>query len=107
LTIFWFEIILWWKTTFEFSKFKIQILYTTSDGETTKMKVIDLEKLWNFVADNFFIWIRLGSQILISKSGEHKTAKTKISFDTNSLQVEWLGAEDSKQEVKGSSASGC
>ena len=28
----------------------------TSDGETIKMKVVDLEKLWNYVVDNFFIW---------------------------------------------------
>ena len=26
----------------------------TSDGEMTKIKVVDLEKLKNFVADNFF-----------------------------------------------------
>jgi hypothetical protein len=26
----------------------------TSDGEMTKIKVIDLEKLWNFVVYNFF-----------------------------------------------------
>ena len=26
------------------------------DGEMTKMKVADLEKLYNFVVDNFFIW---------------------------------------------------
>ena len=28
-------------------------------------------------------------------------------LDTSILQVEWLGAEDTKQEVKGSSAGGC
>jgi hypothetical protein len=32
----------------------------TSDGETIKIKVVDLEKLRNFVVDIFFIWIRLG-----------------------------------------------
>jgi hypothetical protein len=31
----------------------------TSDGETTKIKVVYLQKLYNFVVDNFFIWIRL------------------------------------------------
>jgi hypothetical protein len=31
----------------------------TSDGETTKIKVVDLEKLWNFVVDNFLIWNHL------------------------------------------------
>ena len=33
-----------------------------SDEETTKMKVVDLEKLWNFVVDNFLIWIQLELQ---------------------------------------------
>jgi hypothetical protein len=28
------------------------------------MKVVDIEKLWNFVADNFFIWNRLGPQTI-------------------------------------------
>ena len=32
----------------------------TSDEETTNMEVVDLEKLCNFVVDNFFIWIHLG-----------------------------------------------
>ena len=41
---------------FEFLKFEIWIFRTTSDGETTKIKVVDLEKLYNFVVDNFFIW---------------------------------------------------
>ena len=29
---------------------------TTSDGQTSITKVVDLEKLCNFVVDNFFIW---------------------------------------------------
>ena len=36
----------------------------TSDGETTNTKVVDLEKIWNFVVDNFSIWIRLVPQII-------------------------------------------
>jgi hypothetical protein len=36
----------------------------TSNGETTKIKIVDLEKLYNFVVDNFFIWIHLGPQII-------------------------------------------
>jgi len=36
----------------------------TSDGKTTNIKVLDLEKLWNFVIDNFSIEIRLGPQIV-------------------------------------------
>ena len=33
-----------------------------SDGETAKMKVVDLEKFRNFVVDNFLIWIHLRPQ---------------------------------------------
>jgi hypothetical protein len=28
------------------------------------MKIVDLEKLWNFVIDNVLIWIRLGPQTI-------------------------------------------
>jgi hypothetical protein len=41
---------------FEFLKFEIWIFKMTSNGETTKIKVVDLEKLHNFRVDNFFIW---------------------------------------------------
>ena len=34
-------------------KVKFKFWKTTSDGETAKMKVVDLKKLWNFVFDNF------------------------------------------------------
>jgi hypothetical protein len=30
-----------------------------SNGQTAKMKVVDLKKLWNFVVDNLLIWIHL------------------------------------------------
>jgi hypothetical protein len=33
----------------------------TSDGETIKIKVVNLEKLYNFVVDKIFIEIRSGS----------------------------------------------
>jgi len=36
----------------------------TSSGETTNIKVVDLEKLWNFVVDNFSIWMCLGPQLI-------------------------------------------
>ena len=39
-----------------FLKLKIWIFQMTSDGETSKTKVVDLEKLCNFVVENFFIW---------------------------------------------------
>jgi hypothetical protein len=35
---------------------KLIFFQTTSEGETPKMKVGDLKKLWNFVIYNFFIW---------------------------------------------------
>ena len=38
---------------FEFLKFEIQILQMTSDQKTYNIKVVDLEKLWNFVVQNF------------------------------------------------------
>jgi hypothetical protein len=34
-------------------KFEIQILQTTSDEKFVKMKVVELQKLFNFVVDNF------------------------------------------------------
>jgi hypothetical protein len=39
----------------KYVKFKIQILQTTSDEKCVKMKVVELQKLFNFVVDNFFI----------------------------------------------------
>ena len=42
-----------------FLKFKIWIFQTASDGEMPKTKVVDLEKLCNFVVENFFIWDHL------------------------------------------------
>jgi hypothetical protein len=32
----------------------MQILQTTFDGKGTKIKVIELQKLFNFLVDNFF-----------------------------------------------------
>ena len=45
---------------FEFLKFKIWIFQTISDGETIKMKVVNLENLYNLVVDNLLIWDPLG-----------------------------------------------
>ena len=33
--------------------------------EMTKIKIVDLEQLYNFIVENFFIGIHLGLQILI------------------------------------------
>jgi hypothetical protein len=43
------------KIVSKFVKFKIQILQTTSDEKSVKMKVVELQKLFKFVGDNFFI----------------------------------------------------
>ena len=34
----------------------------TSDGKSTKTKVVDLDETYNFVVDDFFIWNHLRSQ---------------------------------------------
>jgi hypothetical protein len=39
----------------KYVKFKIQILQTTSDEKSVKIKVVELQKLFIFVVDNFFI----------------------------------------------------
>jgi hypothetical protein len=38
------------------------------DGETTKMKVVVLEKLCSFVVNNFFIWNHLSIKIMFEVS---------------------------------------
>jgi hypothetical protein len=38
----------------------------TSNGETLDMKVVDSEKLWNFVVYIFFIWNHIVNEIQIS-----------------------------------------
>ena len=53
------------KTTFEFQNFKIWIFQMILDGKTTKMKIVDLKKLWNFVIDNFMIWNHLVMQTYV------------------------------------------
>jgi hypothetical protein len=62
MVTFSFKVILSTKTTYEFKKIKIWILKITSNGKTTKMKVIGLEKLWNFVVDNVLGWNHLVMQ---------------------------------------------
>jgi hypothetical protein len=54
------------KITFEFLTSEILIFQTTLDVETTKTKVIDLKKLYNFVIDNFFIWNNLFKKKYVS-----------------------------------------
>ena len=55
---------------FKFLTFEIQNFQTTSDGETIITKVVNLDDIYNFAVENFFICIRVGSHIVISKSDE-------------------------------------
>jgi hypothetical protein len=50
----------------------------TSDGETTKTGVVYPEKLYNFIVEDIFIWIRLESQTLILNSVEHHMRRKNI-----------------------------
>jgi hypothetical protein len=34
------------------------------DGKIAKIKVVELQKLWNFLVGNFFIWIHLQQKIV-------------------------------------------
>jgi len=52
----------------------------TSDAETTKTKVVDSKKLYNFVVDDIFIWNRLDSQTLILNSVEHNMRRKNIWY---------------------------
>jgi len=54
LSIF-FEIIYAWKITFGFLTSEIQNFEMSLDGETTKTKVVDPKKVYNFVVDDIFI----------------------------------------------------
>ena len=66
----------------KYVKFKIQILQTTSDEKSVKIKVVELQKLFIFVVDNFFIWIRLGSQISNLHSNGCNMWTKKYKIDT-------------------------
>ena len=34
------------------------------DGNNLYMKIVDLDEIYNFVVQNFFIWSHLGAQII-------------------------------------------
>jgi hypothetical protein len=48
----------------EFIKFKMQILQTILDEKGIKIEVVQLKKLFNFVADKYYVWIRLCPQTI-------------------------------------------
>ena len=72
------------KLCFKFPQFEIQICETTSDGETTKTKVVDLDKNYNFVVNDFSIWICLGPKY----SFQNSTRGMYMHFKNQSL---WVG----------------
>jgi len=34
------------------------------DGDKLYMKIVDLDEIYNFIVQNFFIWSHLGAQII-------------------------------------------
>ena len=48
--------------------FMNNVIVALSNEEMTKINFVDLEKLYNFVVEKFFIWIHLGPQKLIRKT---------------------------------------
>jgi hypothetical protein len=51
-----------------FSKFKLSIVQTKSDREMKNTKVVDIDELYNFVVDKFFIWNHYYPQNLVQNS---------------------------------------
>ena len=92
---------------FEFLTFKIQNFQMTSDRVMTKIKVVDLLELYNFIFDNFFIRIYLEFQILISKSGNVNTKGMLCPLVTNDFEVELLALICMKPEIAGSNPHCC
>ena len=58
---FLFEIIWGPKIVAQVLMFWNSNLSNNLDGKTTKTEVVDLDKNYDFVVDDFFIWSRLGS----------------------------------------------
>ena len=78
----------------------------TSDGETTKTKVVDPEKLYNFAVDDIFIWICLDFQTLILKLVEHNMRRNNTWYRQSESGVECLEGGTCKTEVAGLKPSG-
>ena len=101
---------LFYLNSFQFSKieskyvkFKIQILQTTSDEKSVKIKVVELQKLFIFVVGNFFIWIRLGSQISnLHSNGCNMWRKQLQKLDTRHVIDGVVGEGTREGEVDGS-----
>ena len=48
--------------------FMNNVIVALPNEQINKINFVDLEKLYNFVVEKFFIWIHLGSQKLIRKT---------------------------------------
>ena len=74
------------KLCFKFSQFKIQICETTSNGETSKTKVVDLDKNYNFIVNDFhlnlFKVLNIHLKIL--------RGKCICTLSTSHFGLEWL-----------------
>jgi hypothetical protein len=53
-------------------------LKTTSDGKSIKIKVVALQKLFNFVVDNCFVWICLRPETINLHSVSYNMWPTKL-----------------------------
>ena len=60
-----------------------------SDEKTYNTKVVDIEKLWNFVVYNFLIWIRLKPQTLNLLPDWYNIWEQKWSMNTCDGVVQW------------------
>ena len=49
------------------------------DGDKLYIKIIDLDEIYNFVVQTFFIWSHLGAQMII------KSIRFKIKFEIWSI----------------------
>jgi hypothetical protein len=56
----------------------MQILQTASKGKGIKTKVVELQKLFNFIVDNFFVWIHLRSQIVNLRLVSYNMSATNL-----------------------------
>ena len=84
----------------------------------SKIKVVELEKLYNFVVENFLIWIRLGLQnsiwnflyrVFFLHSAKRVFAKCQIKHSAKKIFVKCqktLGKETSLSSVKKTRQSG-
>ena len=64
--------------SYQFLKFKILIIQTSSHGLMTWIKFVDLDELYSFVVDDFFIWNYLVPQNSVRS---FKILKFKIRTD--------------------------